>query len=100
MTKVVLITGCSTGIGRDLAQRLAQADYTVVATARNLGGLDGLQVALKLPLDITQPASVTQAVDTAIQQFDRIDDAWLPEAMTFIPTHQVELRSKPFLTWM
>ncbi len=34
MPKVVLITGCSTGIGRDLAQHLAQSGYTVVATAR------------------------------------------------------------------
>ncbi|HEX9028776.1 MAG TPA: SDR family NAD(P)-dependent oxidoreductase, partial [Anaerolineales bacterium] len=60
--KVVLITGCSTGIGRDLAQRLAQSGYTVVATARKVQTLEGLQVALKLPLDVTQPGSIRQAV--------------------------------------
>jgi NAD(P)-dependent dehydrogenase (short-subunit alcohol dehydrogenase family) len=31
-TRTVLITGCSTGIGHDLAQRLARAGYTVIAT--------------------------------------------------------------------
>jgi NAD(P)-dependent dehydrogenase (short-subunit alcohol dehydrogenase family) len=30
MTKVVLITGCSTGIGRGLAQRLTQVGDTVL----------------------------------------------------------------------
>lgn len=71
--KVVLITGCSTGIGRDLAQRLAQSGYTVVATARKVQTLEGLQVALKLPLDVTQPGSIRQAVDCILQQFGRID---------------------------
>ncbi len=40
MNKVVLITGCSTGIGRDLAWRLARAGDTVVATAREAGALE------------------------------------------------------------
>jgi short-subunit dehydrogenase len=54
MSKVELITGCSTGIGRDLAQRLAHSGYTVAATARKVGTLEGLDVALKLPLDATR----------------------------------------------
>lgn len=49
MPSVVFITGCSTGIGRDLAQRLALAGYAVVATARQTETLDDLRVALKLP---------------------------------------------------
>ncbi len=73
MSQVVLITGCSTGIGRNLAQRRAGAGYTVAATARNLESLDDLQVALKLPLDITQPESIQQAVDCVLQGFGRID---------------------------
>lgn len=73
MSKVVLITGCSTGIGRDLAQRLAQFGYIVVATARNVETLDNLSVAMKLPLDVTQTDSVNEAVAHTVQQFGRID---------------------------
>ena len=58
MSKIILITGCSTGIGRNLAGRLGQARYTVVATARNVKTLADLRVALKLPLDITQPDTI------------------------------------------
>jgi NADP-dependent 3-hydroxy acid dehydrogenase YdfG len=73
MSKVVLITGCSTGIGRDLAQCLTQAGYVVVATARKVETLDDLPAELKLPLDVTQPKSVNDAVAHTIQQFGRID---------------------------
>jgi NAD(P)-dependent dehydrogenase (short-subunit alcohol dehydrogenase family) len=73
MSKVVLITGCSTGIGRDLAQRLTQSGYTVVATARKAETLDDLTVALKLQLDVTQTNSVNQTIAITLQQFGRID---------------------------
>jgi NADP-dependent 3-hydroxy acid dehydrogenase YdfG len=73
MSKVVLITGCSTGIGRDLAQKLTQAGYTVAATARNVESLEDLDAALKLPLDVTQTESVRSAVACVIQRFGRID---------------------------
>src|SRR5512138_3471164 len=73
MSKVVLITGCSTGIGRDLAQRLTRSGYTVVATARKVESLDDLTAALKLPLDVTQSNSVHDVIAQALQQFGRID---------------------------
>lgn len=73
MSKVILITGCSTGIGRDLAQRLTKAGYRVIATARKVETLDGVDTTLKLPLDVTNPASVEKAVAHVIQQLGRID---------------------------
>ncbi len=73
MSQIVLITGCSTGIGRDLAQRLTRSGYTVVATARRVKTLDKVEAALKLPLDVTQPESINQAVACTLQQFGRID---------------------------
>jgi NADP-dependent 3-hydroxy acid dehydrogenase YdfG len=72
-SKVILITGCSTGIGRDLAQRLARANYTVVATARNPEALSDLPVALQLPLDVTDPGSIANATQKIIDRFGRID---------------------------
>ena len=73
MYKVALITGCSTGIGRHIAQRLTQLGHTVVATARKEETLDDLSAALKLPLDVTQSDSVNHVVTRTLQQFGRID---------------------------
>lgn len=73
MNKVILITGCSTGIGHDLAQRLSQAGHTVIATARTLDSIQELDVALKLCLDVSQQESIEHAVNTTLAQFGRID---------------------------
>jgi len=72
-SKVALITGCSRGIGRDVAQRLSQAGYAVVATARRVEDLDGLDVALKLTLDVTIEESARSAVSTVLDRLGRID---------------------------
>ena len=72
-SKIVLITGCSTGIGHDLARRLTLANYTVVATARHLERLSDLDVALQLPLDVTDPTSVANATEEIVRRFGRID---------------------------
>src|SRR3954462_14120818 len=72
-SRTVLITSCSTGIGRDTAQRLSRAGYQVAATARDTGSLTGLQVALKLALDVTDSASVKSAVEETIDRLGRID---------------------------
>jgi NAD(P)-dependent dehydrogenase (short-subunit alcohol dehydrogenase family) len=73
VSQVVLITGCSTGIGRDLAQHLTEAGYIVVATAGTVETLDNLQSALKLPLDVTQQDSINNAVSLTLEKFERID---------------------------
>lgn len=73
MPKVILITGCSSGIGRYLAQRLTQLGYIVVATARKVETLQDLSADLKLSLDVTEPDSVNQAVASTLEQFGRID---------------------------
>ncbi|MFZ5824764.1 MAG: SDR family oxidoreductase [Bacillota bacterium] len=70
---VVLITGCSTGIGRDLVSHLTGAGYRVVATARRLETIADLDAALRLSLDVERPDSVQAAVQTVLANFGRID---------------------------
>jgi NADP-dependent 3-hydroxy acid dehydrogenase YdfG len=50
---VTLITGCSTGIGRELCRILTDKGYTVVATARDIDSIKDLHAAMTLPLDVT-----------------------------------------------
>jgi short-subunit dehydrogenase len=60
----VLITGCSSGIGRAAAISLHAAGLTVYATARQVDSLAGLarQGIRTLALDVTDEASMTEAV--------------------------------------
>ncbi|MGI8756623.1 MAG: SDR family oxidoreductase [Acidimicrobiales bacterium] len=61
----VLITGCSTGIGRAAARELHARGHDVVATARRTEALEDLGAALALPLDVTEPESIRSAVRQA-----------------------------------
>jgi NAD(P)-dependent dehydrogenase (short-subunit alcohol dehydrogenase family) len=60
----VLITGCSTGLGRALVPHSRAAGWGVVATARRLGDLADLppgEDLRLLPLDVTDGASIAAA---------------------------------------
>src|SRR5438445_6380761 len=63
-TRVVLITGCSTGIGRATAERLAGRGHTVYATARRLESIADLEEkgCKTLSLDVTDEGSMHAAV--------------------------------------
>ncbi len=60
----ILITGCSSGIGRAAAERLARRGFTVYATARRIESMEGLgELGCKLlPLDVTDEGSMVAAV--------------------------------------
>lgn len=61
----VLITGCSTGIGRAMAVELGRRGYAVIATARRVDSITDLDAVLHLPLDVTNDTSVRAAVEAA-----------------------------------
>lgn len=75
MERCVLITGCSSGIGRMTASAFLDEDWDVMATARNreaLGALkdDGCHVA---SLDVTDAESIDRVVDRTLDDIGRID---------------------------
>ena len=64
VTKAVLITGCSSGIGRATAEHLAQHGHTVYATARKPDAIEDLKErgCRVLALDVTDEDSMSAAV--------------------------------------
>jgi len=65
VSKAVLITGCSTGIGRATAELLARSGWTVYATARRLEAIQDLETkgCRVLALDVCDEGSMRAAVD-------------------------------------
>jgi NAD(P)-dependent dehydrogenase (short-subunit alcohol dehydrogenase family) len=63
----VLVTGCSSGIGRATAVELTKRGFDVVATARRLETIDDLDVAATVTLDVDSDESVAAAVAAAGQ---------------------------------
>lgn len=62
----VLVTGCSTGVGRALVAECRAAGWAVVATARKLAALEDLPAGPDLrilSLDVTDAASISAAVE-------------------------------------
>jgi NAD(P)-dependent dehydrogenase (short-subunit alcohol dehydrogenase family) len=76
--KVWLITGCSTGFGRALAEAVLKNGDYLLATAREPQQLCALiehypETAKAVRLDVTSPQDIQAAVDTSIATFSRID---------------------------
>ena len=73
-----LITGCSTGLGRALAEAVIGAGHNAVVTARDAATVAGLaesapERVLAVALDVTKPAQVASAVQQARERFAHID---------------------------
>jgi NADP-dependent 3-hydroxy acid dehydrogenase YdfG len=64
VSKAVLITGCSSGIGRATARRLAAGGWTVYASARRIQSIADLEAVgcRTLALDVTDEDSMLAAV--------------------------------------
>ena len=75
---VWLITGCSTGFGRDLARAVFARGERAVMTARDVSAVadlaaEGGERGLALPLDVTKADQIAAAVRGAEERFGAVD---------------------------
>jgi 3-oxoacyl-[acyl-carrier protein] reductase len=80
--KVALVTGATTGLGYDIAKRLARDGFSIVATATTEANCkkiiesfhqEGLTQIRALPLNVTQEESVINVMAKIDQEFGRLD---------------------------
>ncbi len=74
-SQVVLITGCSTGLGRALAKEFHRRGHRTFASARRPESIEDLseQGLDTVALDVTDTESIERAVATAVERAGRID---------------------------
>ncbi|VXC70719.1 Estradiol 17-beta-dehydrogenase [Burkholderia sp. 8Y] len=75
---VWLITGCSTGFGRELANAVLERGWRAVVTARDPSKVQDIikgheDRAIVLPLDVQKRDQIAKAVEQSMQRFGRID---------------------------
>src|SRR4051812_42756529 len=70
---VAVVTGASSGIGKETALALVAAGFDVVGTSRDTSRVTPLGGVTFLDLDVASDASVTAAVQQVVERFGRID---------------------------
>ncbi|WP_046757248.1 SDR family oxidoreductase [Kordia jejudonensis] len=73
MSKVVLITGGSSGIGKSIGILLASKGYTVYGTSRNPAKFTNFNEFNLLALDVRNTETIQKAVATIVQKEGRLD---------------------------
>jgi short-subunit dehydrogenase len=77
MCKTIFITGASSGIGEKTAKLFVEKGWNVVATMRNMDKDSALRQYSEnitiLPLDVTDEQSIKNAVQMALDKFEKID---------------------------
>jgi NADP-dependent 3-hydroxy acid dehydrogenase YdfG len=76
MKKTVLITGASSGFGKETAKEFQQNGWNVIATMRSSEKeqeLNKLENVFVTRLNVQEPASIEMAVQSGIEKFGNID---------------------------
>ncbi len=76
MEKVILITGASSGIGKETAKLFQAKNWKVAATMRVPEEAEDLKKIVDLEcirLDVTEPDSIRSAIESTLEVFGRID---------------------------
>ena len=82
MSKIVFITGASSGIGAACARKFAESGYTLLLNARSVDKLEALQAELEtaygidvvlLPFDVRDRQAAAIAIQSLPEQYQAID---------------------------
>ena len=79
--KVVIITGASSGIGRELAYQLAAKNALISLAARNTQRLESVRIecesrggkAIAVPTDVSEPAQCAELIRKTMEHYSRLD---------------------------
>src|ERR1700748_592812 len=73
--RVALVTGASSGIGKDFALQLLREGYAVYGAARRVERMAEIEAAggVALEMDVTDDAAMTAGIDRIIREQGRID---------------------------
>ena len=76
--KVWLITGCSTGFGRELAKEVLRLGYKAGVAARNIADVEDIiqdypETAIAITLDVTKDEHISDSIKQITEIFGRVD---------------------------
>lgn len=75
MSKIILITGASSGIGKETSKKLLSEGHIVYAVARRVEQMQDLKKlgAITVPMDISKEEDIRTCIDKIIKEQGRID---------------------------
>lgn len=103
MSRVVVITGASAGVGRAIVREFAKEKAKIALIARGKDGLEGAKKeveelggqALVLPLDVSDSQAVEQAAQIVEKELGPID-VWVNDAMVSVFSPVKEMKAEEY----